>query len=351
MNILITGGAGFIGSHLSDYLLKEGHRVIVIDDLSTGSMENIREAKQSARFEYHLDTIFNRRILAELIDTADMVFHLAAAVGVRNIVESPVRTIETNVRGAELVLELASKKAKRVLITSTSEVYGKSARLPFREDDDLVLGPTSKARWSYACSKMIDEFLALAYYHERKLPATIVRLFNTVGPRQTGRYGMVLPNFVQQALTGNPVIVFGSGDQSRCFTHVTDVTQALLQCAMSADTVGQVFNVGTTEEVTMNGLAEMVISATQSASLVRHISYEEAYGSGFEDMDRRVPDISKAAKFFGYKPLYSLVDVVTSVIDYHRHKAKKSTQTGTAEEPLPGTIDLVPVALLSSTDI
>lgn len=325
MNILITGGAGFIGSHLADYLLSEGHHVVVIDDLSTGSLENIQGAKGSAYFEYHLDTIFNRPLTAELIDDADIVFHLAAAVGVRHLVESPVHTIHTNVRGADLVLELASKKSKRVLIISTSEVYGKSAKVPFLEDDDLVLGPTSKARWSYACSKMLDEFLALAYYHERKLPTTIVRLFNTVGPRQTDRYGMVLPNFVLQALTGSPVTVFGSGGQSRCFAHVADIVKGLVQCAISDRTVGQVFNLGNTEEITVNALAERVIAATQSKSAVEHIPYEKAYGPGFEDMDRRVPDISKASKWFGYNPSRSFTDIISSVVEYYRDKAKIST--------------------------
>jgi UDP-glucose 4-epimerase len=228
MNILITGGAGFIGSHLTDYLLSEGHHVAAIDDLSTGSVENIRCAKTDTHFAYHLDTILNRRLTAELIDDADIVFHLAAVVGVRNIVGSPIRTIETNVLAAALVLELASIKSKRVLMMSTSEVYGKSARVPLREDDDLVLGPTPKARWSYACSKMTAESLALAYYRERNLPVTIARLFNTVGPRQTGRYGMVLPNFVRQALAGSPVTVFGSGEQSRCFAHVADIVKGLV---------------------------------------------------------------------------------------------------------------------------
>ena len=322
MDILITGGAGFIGSHLSDYLLSEGHHVAVIDDLSTGSAENIRDAKTNAHFEYYLDSIFNRQLTAELVDGADIVFHLAAAVGVRNIVESPVRTIKTNILGSELVLELASKKSKRVLIMSTSEVYGKSAKIPFLEDDDLVLGPTSKARWSYACSKMIDEFLALAYYRERKLPTAIVRLFNTVGPRQTGRYGMVLPTFVRQALAGSPVTVFGSGEQSRCFTHVADIVKGLVQCAMSDNTVGQVFNLGSTEEITMNALAARVVAASQSKSEVEHIPYEEAYGPGFEDMDRRVPDISKAHKWFGYEPSHSLADIISSVVEYCRDKTR-----------------------------
>src|SRR5580704_3074091 len=262
MRILITGGAGFIGSHLADYLLRQGHRVTIIDDLSTGSMENIREAKENRRFQYCIDTIFDKPLLAELIDGAEVVFHLAAAVGVRNIVESPVRTIETNVGGSELVLKLAAKKKKRVLITSTSEVYGKSSKFPFSEEDDLVLGPTTKGRWSYACSKAIDEFLALAYYRERGLPVTIARLFNTVGPRQTGRYGMVLPRFIASAKSGEPLRVFGNGEQSRCFTHVGDIVKGLVQCISCDAAVGQVFNLGNTEEVTINQLAAKVIQVS-----------------------------------------------------------------------------------------
>jgi UDP-glucose 4-epimerase len=317
MRILITGGAGFIGSHLSDLLISHGHDVTVIDDLSTGSMDNIREAKESPRFQYFIDTIFNKPLLAELIDDAEIVFHLAAAVGVLNIVESPVRTIETNVGGSELVLELAAKKKKRVLIASTSEVYGKSTKFPFSEEDDLVLGPTTKGRWSYACSKAIDEFLALAYYRERKLPVTIVRLFNTVGPRQTGRYGMVLPTFVRQALSGEPLTVFGNGEQSRCFTHVGDIVSGLGQCVSSNAAIGQVFNLGNTEEVTMNALAEKVIEATESTSAIKYLSYDEAYGEGFEDMQRRVPDISKARQWFGYTPTQSLDDIIESVVAYY----------------------------------
>jgi UDP-glucose 4-epimerase len=317
MRILITGGAGFIGSHLSDNLLGQGHDVTVIDDLSTGSVDNIRGAKENPRFQYFIDTIFNKPLLAELIDDAEVVFHLAAAVGVLNIVESPVRTIETNVGGSELVLELAAKKKKRVLIASTSEVYGKSTKFPFSEEDDLVLGPTTKGRWSYACSKAIDEFLALAYHRERKLPVTIVRLFNTVGPRQTGRYGMVLPTFVKQALCGEPLTVFGNGEQSRCFTHVGDIVKGLVQCVSCNAAVGQVFNLGNTEEVTMNALAEKVIKATESASTIKYLSYDEAYGAGFEDMQRRVPDISKAGQWFGYAPTQSLDDIIESVVAYH----------------------------------
>jgi UDP-glucose 4-epimerase len=330
MRILITGGAGFIGSHLSDNLLGLGHDVTVIDDLSTGSVDNIREAKENPRFQYFIDTIFNKPLLAELIDDADVVFHLAAAVGVLNIVESPVRTIETNVGGSELVLELAAKKKKRVLIASTSEVYGKSTKFPFSEEDDLVLGPTTKGRWSYACSKAIDEFLALAYHRERKLPVTIVRLFNTVGPRQTGRYGMVLPTFVKQALCGEPLTVFGNGEQSRCFTHVGDIVQGLVQCVSCNATVGQVFNLGNTEEVTMNALAEKVIKATESASTIKYLSYDEAYGAGFEDMQRRVPDISKARQWFGYAPTQSLADIIESVVAYHRPNSRRLSRQAAA---------------------
>jgi UDP-glucose 4-epimerase len=321
MHVLITGGAGFIGSHLSDHLLGQGHDVTILDDLSTGSMDNIREAKENSRFEYYIDTIFDKPLLAELIDGADIIFHLAAAVGVLNIVESPVRTIETNVGGSELVLELAAKKKKRVLIASTSEVYGKSNKFPFSEEDDLVLGPTTKGRWSYACSKAIDEFLALAYHRERKLPVTIARLFNTVGPRQTGRYGMVLPTFVKQALCGEPLTVFGDGEQSRCFTHVEDIVKGLVQCISCDAAIGQVFNLGNTEEVTMNALAGKVIQATQSRSTIKYLSYDEAYGAGFEDMQRRVPNISKARRWFDYAPTQFLDDIIESVVAYCTSRA------------------------------
>jgi UDP-glucose 4-epimerase len=326
MRVLITGGAGFIGSHLTDYLLARNHHVTIIDDLSTGSIENVSHVRSCANFRYFLDTIFNRQLLAELVDEADVVFHLAAAVGVRNIVESPVRTIETNVGGSELVLEMCSKKLKRVLIASTSEVYGKADKFPFSEDDDLVLGPTSSARWSYACSKMIDEFMALAYYRERKLPVTVVRLFNTVGPRQTGRYGMVLPTFVQQALAGEPITVFGTGEQSRCFGHVKDVVNGLVQCMSTEATIGQVFNVGNNEEISINQLAQLVISACCSKSVIVHIPYEQAYGPGFEDMDRRVPDISKASRVFGYSPVESLDSIINSVVEYYRERFKTTAR-------------------------
>jgi UDP-glucose 4-epimerase len=318
MRALITGGAGFIGSHLSDKLLSLGHTVTIIDDLSTGSMSNIVAAKEHKHFHYYIESIFNKPLLAELVDDADVVFHLAAAVGVLNIVESPVRTIETNVGGSELVLDVAAKKKKRVLIASTSEVYGKAEKFPFSEDDNLVLGPSTKGRWSYACSKLIDEFLAIAYYREHKLPVSVVRLFNTVGARQTGRYGMVLPNFVNQALANQPLTVFGTGEQSRCFGHVSDVVDGLIRCIANDSTVGEVFNLGNTEEVSINTLAQKVIQATGSQSTVSYLTYDQAYGVGFEDMQRRVPDISKAMKYFGYAPKKSLNHIIDDVISHAR---------------------------------
>ena len=325
MRALITGGAGFIGSHLADRLLGLEHDVTIVDDLSTGSVENIARLKSNVRFEYHLDTIFNRQLLAELVDLADVVFHLAAAVGVRRIVEYPVRTIETNVRGSELILEMAAKKQKRVLITSTSEVYGKSTKLPFSERDDLVFGSTYNCRWSYACSKAIDEFLALAYHREKKLPVTIVRLFNTAGPRQTGQYGMVLPTFVHQALSGEAVTVFGTGEQSRCFSHVDDVIEGILACVTSAQTVGEIFNLGNTEQVTVKALAARIIAATGSKSPIRYVPYSQAYGEGFEDMEHRIPDISKAHACFGYTPKRSLDEIISAVIQYIQ---QEKTQKG-----------------------
>jgi UDP-glucose 4-epimerase len=332
MRILITGGAGFIGSHLAHKLLGLGHEVAIIDDLSTGSMENIEHLKDHDSFEYHLDTIFNRRLMAEQVDLADLIFHLAAAVGVRRIIEMPVRTIETNVRGSEVVFEMAEKKQKRLLITSTSEVYGKSTKLPFNENDDLVFGSTYNCRWSYACSKAIDEFLALAYHRERKLPVTIVRLFNTTGPRQTGRYGMVVPTFVNQALRNESLTVFGSGQQARCFGHIADVVEGLIACAMSDKTVGEIFNLGNTEEITIEDLAKRIIAATGSSSKIQHLPYEEAYGPGFEDMERRIPDISKAKSCFGFAPKHSLDDIISDVANDMRarlvRKAKRVTHAG-----------------------
>jgi len=320
MRALITGGAGFIGSHLADALLAAGHQVLVLDNLSTGSMENIAHLKGRPGFEYFIDAVENERLLAELIDRSEVVFHFAAAVGVKLIVEQPVYTIETNVHGTEVVLKHANKKKKLVVIASTSEVYGKSEQVPFREDSDLVMGPTTKHRWAYACSKAIDEFLALAYWKERKLPVIIVRFFNTVGPRQTGQYGMVIPNFVRQALAGEPITVFGDGTQSRSFTHVADVVGALLKLVAEPAAIGQVINLGNTEEVTINQLAERVRTISESTSPIRLVPYDEAYESGFEDMPRRVPDLSKAEKMIGYTPRYTLDDILTQVVDYFRRK-------------------------------
>ncbi|HYE66296.1 MAG TPA: GDP-mannose 4,6-dehydratase [Pyrinomonadaceae bacterium] len=326
MRILITGGAGFIGSHLSDAYLQRGDEVYVIDDLSTGSIENIQHLKNHARFHYTIDSVHNQPVVAELVDQCDVIFHLAAAVGVKLIVESPVRTIETNVHGTEVVLGLANKKKKKVLIASTSEVYGLSEQVPFREDGNLVMGATTKGRWSYACSKAIDEFLAHAYWREKKLPTIIVRLFNTVGPRQTGQYGMVIPTFVKQALAGQPITVYGDGKQSRCFGYVGDVVGALVKLMDHPAAVGQVFNIGSNEEVTILELAERVKELTGSKSEIVFMPYEEAYEEGFEDMPRRVPDISKINALVGFRPEMSLDGILQSVINYHseRHGLNES---------------------------
>jgi UDP-glucose 4-epimerase len=318
MHVLITGGAGFIGSHLSDALLAAGHTVQVIDDLSTGSMQNIAHLKEHPRFRYVIDSVSNEQLLAELVDQADVVFHLAAAVGVKKIVEEPVSTIETNVHGTEVVLRQANKKKKLVVIASTSEVYGKSTAVPFTEEHDLVMGPTHKHRWAYACSKAIDEFLALAYHKEKKLPVIIVRLFNTVGPRQSGQYGMVIPNFVRQALLGHPITVHGDGTQSRSFTYVGDVVRALMALAVEPKAIGQVFNIGNGEEISIMALAEKIKAMTGSASPIQVIPYDQAYESGFEDMPRRVPDISRIRALVGYEPQVNLDEILASVIDHMR---------------------------------
>jgi UDP-glucose 4-epimerase len=318
MKVLITGGAGFIGSHLAERLLGRGDEVYILDDLSTGSIENIASIKNHPNLTYHIDTIRNYRLTAELVDTCDIIYHLAAAVGVRLIVESPVNTIETNIRGTDIVLSLAAKKRKRVLITSTSEVYGKRNRVPFSEDDDLVMGPTSKGRWSYACSKAIDEFLAIAYWKEKRVPTVIARLFNTVGPRQTGRYGMVIPNFVQQALTGQDLTIYGDGSQTRCFTHVSDVIGALIAIAEHPNAVGEVYNIGSNHEITILDLAKKIRQMVGSESEIVFVPYDEAYEEGFEDMLRRVPDISKICALTGYKPRIDLDGILGSVIEYQR---------------------------------
>jgi UDP-glucose 4-epimerase len=335
---LITGGAGFVGSHLAEALLERGWDVHVIDDLSTGSIENIDHLRvghprdpRPGRFHYVIDSIMNVPLLAELVDRCDVVFHLAAAVGVRLIVESPVHTIGTNIRGTEIVLEMAEKKKKKVVIASTSEVYGKSSRVPFREDDDLVLGPTVKSRWSYACSKAIDEFLALAYWKEKKLPVVIVRLFNTVGPRQTGRYGMVLPTFVNQALSGRPITVFGDGTQSRSFTYVGDVVWALVTLAECPQAVGEVFNVGNGAEITIEDLARTVKRMTGSHAEIVRIPYEQAYEAGFEDMPRRVPDISKLRRCIGYEPKVQLEEMIERVIEDRRLHVRAPAASDRAE--------------------
>jgi nucleoside-diphosphate-sugar epimerase len=317
LRILITGGAGFIGSHLSDAYLERGDEVFVIDDLSTGSIENIRHLKDHPRFHYTIDNVHNTPLTAELVDQCDVIFHLAAAVGVKLIVESPVRTIETNVHATEVVLSLANKKKKKVLVASTSEVYGLSTEVPFREDGNLVMGATTKGRWSYACSKAIDEFLALAYWREKKLPTIVVRLFNTVGPRQTGQYGMVIPTFVKQALAGRPITVYGSGKQTRCFCHVSDVVGALIKLMDHPKSIGEVFNVGSNHEISIFDLAKRVKELTQSDSEIVLVPYDEAYEEGFEDMPRRIPDTGKVNKHIGFQPEQSLDGILSSVIEYH----------------------------------
>ena len=317
MKTLITGGAGFVGSHLAEALLARGDEVYVLDNLSTGSIENIEHLKGQARFHYAIESIMSEPVTAELVDRVEVVYHLAAAVGVRLIVESPVNTIETNVHGTEMILKLANKKKKKVIVASTSEVYGKSEVVPFREDADLVMGPTSKGRWSYACSKAIDEFLALAYHKEKRLPVVVVRLFNTVGPRQTGRYGMVIPNLVKQALLGHPLTVYGDGTQSRCFTYISDVVGALIRLAEVKGAVGEVFNIGNDrEEITIMDLARRVQACTGTKSEIVLVPYDTAYEEGFEDMQRRVPDLSKIRALIGYEPRVQLDEILERVVAY-----------------------------------
>ncbi|MDQ3648278.1 MAG: GDP-mannose 4,6-dehydratase [Actinomycetota bacterium] len=329
MFFLITGGAGFIGSHLAQELLRQGHWVHVLDDLSTGAMDNIRHLKGDHRFGYTIESAANVSLVAELVDEADVVFHLAAAVGVDLVVESPVRTIETNVHCTEIVLAQANKKKKPVFLASTSEVYGKTREMPFREDADLVLGATHRGRWSYACSKALDEYLGLAYWKERKLPVVVGRLFNTVGPRQTGRYGMVIPTFARQALAGQPVTVFGDGMQSRCFCHVSDVVRAVIELMNREEAYGEVFNVGSTNEISVWDLAERVRSAADSESEIVTVPYEEAYEEGFGDMVRRVPDTAKLHRLTGWGPTIGLGEILEDVIDHQR--AESSIESGLIE--------------------
>jgi len=320
LHYLITGGAGFIGSHLADALVERGDNVTVIDDLSTGSMRNIARLKDNPRFTCVIASMMNAPLLGELVAKADRIFHLAAAVGVKLVVESPVRTIETNVGCTELALAAACRYHKKILIASTSEVYGKSNRLPFREDGDLVLGPTSRGRWSYACSKAIDEFLAIAYWRERRCPTLVARFFNTVGPRQTGRYGMVVPRFVGQALRGEPITVYGDGQQSRCLTHVSDAVRAAIGLMDSDRTVGEVFNVGSDQEIRILELAERVRSLTESESEIVFVPFQQAYGDDFEDMPRRVPSLERVRKAIAYEPRVGLDETLRSVIAYHRSR-------------------------------
>ncbi len=318
MKVLITGGAGFIGSHLAERLIGSGHTVVALDDLSTGAMENIDALIGRPGFEYRVGSVTDAPLVGELVDRSDVTVHLAAAVGVRLIVEQPVHTIETNVHGTEVVLRAVARKRKRILLASTSEVYGKGERVPFSEEDDIVLGATTHARWSYACSKALDEWLGLAYHRDKGVPVTVFRLFNTVGPRQTGRYGMVLPTFAAQAVEGVPITVYGSGEQTRCFCHVRDVVRAIEGLMTTADTAGEVFNIGSDREVTINELAELVRSEAKSASPIVHVPYDEAYTEGFEDMQRRVPDVSKLERTLGYKPDTPLEQIVADVVAEQR---------------------------------
>lgn len=325
MKILITGGAGFVGSHLADKFHREGHEVMVIDDLSTGRYQNVEHLEGKERFHLIIDTILNERLMEELVRGADRVFHMASAVGVKLIMEHPVKTIETIFRGTDVVLNLCARFRKRVLIPSTSEVYGKSSQVPFAEDNDILKGSTSKHRWAYACAKELDEFLALAHWKETRLPVVVVRLFNTVGPRQTGQYGMVVPNFVKSAVRNEPLVVHGDGEQSRCFGHVLDVIEGLARTIETPECFGQVMNLGTAEEVTIKQLAEKAIAMTGSRSEIKYIPYEEAYGEGFEDMQRRVPSLEKAKRLIGYQPTRTLDEIINDVAEQFREELKSET--------------------------
>jgi UDP-glucose 4-epimerase len=319
---LITGGAGFIGSHLAERLLELGHRVSVVDNLSTGSIANLAHLRARPELEFVMDEVSNHRVIGELVDGADVVFHLAATVGVQKIIDSPVETIVNNVHGTETVLQAVAKKRRKIVVASTSEVYGKSEALPFHEDGDLVLGPTSKARWSYACSKAIDEFLAIAYWKEKKTPAVVARLFNTIGPRQSGQYGMVVPRFITQALDGADLTVYGTGQQTRSFTYVADVVEWLILLAENDGAVGEIFNLGNPGEVAIAELAERIVRLTGSSSRIRSIPYDQAYESGFEDMGRRAPDISKVVALTGYSPRVDLDEALRRTIAWTRERRR-----------------------------
>lgn len=314
MQILITGGAGFIGSYLAEKLLKMDKRVSIIDNLSTGTLENIAHLKDNVHFKYKIDSIMNEKLMEELIKEADMVYHLAAAVGVKYVIDNPLKSIETNVAGTEIVLALASKYRKPVLIASTSEVYGKNNKVPFKEEDDSVIGYTKLYRWSYACTKKLDEFLAFAYYREQKFPVVILRLFNTCGPRQTGEYGMVIPRFIKQAILNQPITIYGSGKQTRCFSYVGDVVAGMIELMHTPKCFGEVFNIGSTEEISIEGLAKKIKTLTKSKSPIHHISYNDAYGEGFEDMQRRVPDLTKIKNYIGYSPKVDLERLLKEII-------------------------------------
>jgi UDP-glucose 4-epimerase len=320
VNILITGGAGFIGSYLAEALLALGHDVVVVDDFSTGSMRNVEPLLSDQRFRLVRGSVCDQSLMTVLVERAEAIFHLAAAVGVQLIVQKPVHTISTNIHGTEVILELANAFRKKIVIASTSEVYGKSNQLPFQEDADVVLGSTRFSRWSYACSKMIDEFLALAYYQEFGLEAIICRFFNTVGPRQTGEYGMVIPRFVRKALRNEPLEIYGTGNQSRCFCNVADVVKALTQLLDCPPALGQVINLGADESITIRNLADQVVSMTGSTSDLRYLSYDKAYGQPFDDMLSRMPDLTKAQRLIGYKPRYSLAETLQQVIDFERSR-------------------------------
>jgi len=315
MKALITGGAGFIGSHLAEKLIQTGHEVIAIDNLSTGSLANLRQVEKDRRFRFVYDDVRNSQIMHVLIEQCDIVFHLAAAVGVQLIVDKPVHTIETNIHGSEVVLDIANKFRKKVLIASTSEVYGKSEAVPFREDDDTVLGSTRFSRWAYACSKAIDEFLGLAYFEQYGLPVVVTRFFNTVGPRQTGRYGMVIPRFVERALKNEPIQIYGTGQQARCFGYVGDVVDGVVALMNCSDAPGRVYNIGSTEEVTIEALADKIIKMTGSKSPKKFLSYEQAYGKPFDDMMRRVPCLDRIRQIIGYEPKTTLEQILQKVID------------------------------------